>query len=220
MSPHVDSASGHHLPSSCFVVNCVVRKHQPAPWPRCGNEQRKRKHRFQGNYWGRNATFKTPDKAAAGDRKIRAGRHCRDGFGGALLQVRWMDTPPSTTMAVPVTKLDASDARNSAAAAISAGVARRLRACRFSTKARAWGCWRGPWACRCRRAAGRWPAGRGAVFSRDDLGEADEAGLAGGIGTHAGQARRVAHEGGGEDQRAAAAPAGPVSGAWRPERRW
>src|SRR5258708_19360436 len=42
-------------------------------------------------------------------------------------------------MAVPVMKLDASDARNSAAAAISAGVARRLSACRFSTKARASG---------------------------------------------------------------------------------
>lgn len=44
-------------------------------------------------------------------------------------QVRLMETPPSTSIAAPVMKLDASDARNNAARAISSGWATRLSAC-------------------------------------------------------------------------------------------
>jgi hypothetical protein len=43
-------------------------------------------------------------------------------------QVRQIDTPPSTRVAVPVMKLEASEARKAAARAISSGWAIRLRA--------------------------------------------------------------------------------------------
>src|SRR5690606_35691384 len=44
-------------------------------------------------------------------------------------QTRFMDTPPSTSIAEPVVKLEASEARYKADRAISSGVAMRLRAC-------------------------------------------------------------------------------------------
>src|SRR3990167_4686567 len=61
------------------------------------------------------------------------------GHGFILLQVRLMETPPSTSNAVPVVKLEASDARYNAERAISSGAAKRLRACRFCTNTSASG---------------------------------------------------------------------------------
>ena len=48
--------------------------------------------------------------------------------GGDCSQVRQMETPPSTRVAVPVMKPAASEARKAAAWAISSGWAMRLRA--------------------------------------------------------------------------------------------